>query len=84
MTALHVMTEQLLGLTNEEAFKTGSEHHTEYVYVAAAVVYLESIGLVDVERSCGPSSAKSNQVERITVVYRRETPSRGTLNGCPT
>lgn len=68
VSALHVLTEQLLDGDFEESFQVGTPHHTEYRYVAAAIVYLESLGFIEVEREHG-SSSKGNYVNRIRLVY---------------
>lgn len=66
MSALHVLTERLVGATMDSV-QTGSPYHTEYRCVSEAVRTLEEAGLVTVRRSAGTTSYVGNPVEAIAL-----------------
>ena len=67
VSALHVLTELVINESIADV-QTGSPHHTQYRYVAFAIIELEDAKIIRVTRAHGSASRKANNVERIEVL----------------
>ena len=69
-TALHVLTEQVVGSSrhHESVNVAGDALHGAYCLTRAAVDTLEELELIRVQRAQGGRRAAGNHVERITLL----------------